>query len=139
MIIIGEAISWIVFAVLRRIKDPDSLLAGANGELFPKSDEHPSESVSGNLESEQNTERNRKTAEDSRRRWAVGKGMLERLTIVVGLLGGFPHILTVIGALKIGTRLQDDTDHISNTYFLTGNLVSILLALTYAIVLRWLW
>jgi hypothetical protein len=66
-------------------------------------------------------------------RGSVMKGILERTTVLVGLLTGLPHVLTVFGALKIGTRLDSQKgDHISNTYFLTGNLVSILLAMLYA-------
>jgi hypothetical protein len=64
---------------------------------------------------------------------SVVKGILERLVVLVGLLAGFPQILTAFGALKISTRLIDDqSDHISNTYFLVGNLLSLLLAMTYA-------
>jgi hypothetical protein len=67
----------------------------------------------------------------------VARGALERLTMLVGLLAGFPHILTAFGALKISTRLREDQDdHISNTYFLAGNLISLLLAMVYAWVIR---
>jgi hypothetical protein len=64
------------------------------------------------------------------------KGMLERGFILVGLLFEFPQVLTLLGALKIGTRLDTDkSQRISNDYFLIGNLVSILLALlTYKII-----
>lgn len=55
----------------------------------------------------------------------------------VGLLAGFPHVLIAFGALKISTRLSEEQgDHISNTYFLTGNLVSILFAVAYAWAVR---
>jgi hypothetical protein len=64
---------------------------------------------------------------------SVPEGMLERLTVLVGLLAGFPQILIAFGALKIGTRLtEEQNDRISNAYFLTGNLLSLLLAMTYA-------
>jgi hypothetical protein len=71
-------------------------------------------------------------------RWgAVVKGLLERGTVLVGLLAGFPHVLTAFGALKISTRLRTDAeDHISNTYFLAGNLLSILFAMVYAWIVR---
>ena len=60
------------------------------------------------------------------RRGAVIRGMLERATVLLGLLAGFPQILTAFGALKISTRLVDErSDHMSNTYFLVGNLVSL--------------
>jgi hypothetical protein len=71
---------------------------------------------------------------------AVVKGVLERLTLLVGLLAGFPHILIAFGALKLGTRLTEETENpISNSYFLLGNLLSMLLAMLYAIITRNLW
>lgn len=71
----------------------------------------------------------------SPRSGAVLKGMLERGTLLVGLLAGFPHVLTAFGALKISTRLtEEQNNHISNTYFLSGNLLSILFAMSYAVV-----
>ncbi|WP_417593313.1 hypothetical protein [Owenweeksia hongkongensis] len=54
----------------------------------------------------------------------IFKGVLERLTIFIGLLGGFPQILIVFGALKIATRIQSQ-DSITNDYFLIGNFSSI--------------
>ena len=39
---------------------------------------------------------------------AVCKGMIERLTMIAGLLLSFPQILIAFAALKIGTRLRDD-------------------------------
>ena len=68
---------------------------------------------------------------------SVLKGILERTTLLVGLLAGFPHVLTAYGALKISTRLRDDQQNpISNTYFLTGNLLSILFAMVYAVIIK---
>lgn len=73
-------------------------------------------------------------------KWAWTKGILERLTLLTGLLHDFPHILIAFGALKLGTRLKEDQNsHISNTYFLSGNLLSILLAMVYAIIIKALW
>lgn len=70
---------------------------------------------------------------------SVLKGILERATLFVGLLAGFPHVLTAYGALKISTRLSEDQkNHISNTYFLTGNLLSILFAMVYAMIITML-
>ncbi|MDX1686112.1 MAG: hypothetical protein R3275_12815 [Saprospiraceae bacterium] len=54
----------------------------------------------------------------------VIKGILERLILYSGILMGYPQILIAFGALKIGTRIQSK-DHISNDYFLIGNLLSI--------------
>lgn len=71
-------------------------------------------------------------------RWeSVLKGILERGTLLVGLLAGFPHVLTAYGALKISTRLSENQkNRMSNTYFLTGNLLSILLAMVYAVIIN---
>ena len=70
---------------------------------------------------------------------SVLKGILERTTLLVGLLAGFPHVLTAYGALKISTRLSEDQkNRISNTYFLTGNLLSILFAMVYALIITML-
>lgn len=61
---------------------------------------------------------------------SVLKGLLERLMIYIGLLNDLPHILTVFAALKVATRLEGaNKEKISNDYFLTGNIISILLAI----------
>ncbi|KMY66468.1 hypothetical protein AAU61_14945 [Desulfocarbo indianensis] len=71
---------------------------------------------------------------------AVLKGVLERLTLFTGLLHGFPQIIIAFGALKLGTRLHEEQgSEISNSYFLAGNLISILLAMAYAIATKSLW
>ena len=76
----------------------------------------------------------------SARKAEVVKGMLERAVLYIGLLHGFPHILIAFGALKIGTRLHEDRAlKISNNYFLVGNLISILLAMLYAIIAKKFW
>lgn len=67
----------------------------------------------------------------------VFKGILERLTIYIGLLGNFPQILIVFGALKIATRIKSD-DNISNDYFLIGNLSSIGIAMVAYYLYIWL-
>ena len=74
------------------------------------------------------------------RKASVGKGIIERAVLYIGLLYGFPHILIAFGALKIGTRLHEDKKNkISNTYFLVGNLISILLAMLYTIIAQQFW
>lgn len=61
-------------------------------------------------------------------------GILERMFLYVGLIQGFGQSLILFGALKIGTRLKNEEDKISNDYFLVGNLVSVsLVFLTIAI------
>jgi hypothetical protein len=73
-------------------------------------------------------------------KWSWTKGVLERVTMLTGLLGGFPQILIAFGAFKLGTRLKEEQNsHISNTYFLTGNLISVLLAMIYAIIIKSIW
>ncbi len=73
-------------------------------------------------------------------RGSVFKGALERFTLFAGLVHGFPQMLIAFGALKLGTRLHEEgTESISNTYFLIGNLLSILLAITYAVITGYLW
>lgn len=70
-------------------------------------------------------------------KWSTMKGILERLTLFIGLLYGFPQVLIAFAALKLGTRLHGEKDSdISNTYFLVGNLISILLAMTYVIITK---
>ncbi len=54
-------------------------------------------------------------------------GILERLFLYVGLMQGFGQSLILFGALKIGTRLKNEEDKISNDYFLVGNIISVLL------------
>ena len=68
------------------------------------------------------------------------KGTLERLVIVTGLICGFIHVITAFSALKLGTRLIGEQEsHISNDYFLIGNLTSLLLAMIDASVIKSLW
>lgn len=61
----------------------------------------------------------------------VLKGMLERFVLIIGLLAEYPHVITAFGALKIGTRIKNEENKVSNDYFLVGNLISILAAIGY--------
>jgi hypothetical protein len=62
----------------------------------------------------------------------VFKGLLERFFIYVSLINDLHSALTVFGALKLGTRLEDDKKvKVSNDYFFVGNLISVLFALGY--------
>lgn len=68
------------------------------------------------------------------------KGILERTVIVIGLIHGFIHAITAFSALKLGTRLaEDQKSHISNDYFLIGNLTSLLLAMVDSIIIKSFW
>ncbi|MDR4503303.1 MAG: hypothetical protein MRK01_00745 [Candidatus Scalindua sp.] len=71
---------------------------------------------------------------------STAKGILERLTLFIGLLQGFPQIIIAFSALKLGTRLHEEKElHISNTYFLVGNLTSILISMIYASTTKSIW
>ena len=68
------------------------------------------------------------------------KGILERLVLFTALLHGYPQMLIAFSAMKLGTRLhQEKGSEISNTYFLFGNLLSILLAIVAVIVTKKIW
>jgi hypothetical protein len=56
------------------------------------------------------------------------------------LLHGFPQILIAFAAMKLGTRLHHEKESdISNTYFLVGNLMSILIALLAVVITKAWW
>ncbi len=69
------------------------------------------------------------------------KGLIERGFLTYSLLSGFPHALTLFGALKLGTRLKNGDDDKSeegrkreaayNDYYLIGNFVSVALSIFY--------
>ncbi|MCU0418056.1 MAG: hypothetical protein MUC38_00230 [Cyclobacteriaceae bacterium] len=69
-------------------------------------------------------------------RTSILKGVLERLFVVVSFFYGFSSALTLLGALKIATRIKDTEDKVSNDFFVIGNLISILFGIAYYIVLR---
>ncbi len=95
--------------------------------------------ASPNVSNDTNTEVKEEeiTDKNSFRLESVAKGILERMTIMIGLLAGYATILPAFAALKLGTRLADDSkNRISNTYFLTGNLSSLALAIVYAWIIR---
>jgi len=67
--------------------------------------------------------------------WRIGvsvfKGVLERLFLFLSLAYNLPHALIAFGAIKIGTRVTNEPNRISNDYFFIGNIVSLLLVLFY--------
>lgn len=68
------------------------------------------------------------------------RGMLERLTVYIGLLYHFPQIIIAFAALKLGTRLHEEKgSDISNNYFLVGNLISLLLSVVYTVITKEIW
>jgi len=64
----------------------------------------------------------------------LSRGWLERVFLFIVLINEIPQALILFGALKIGTRLKEGEDNISNDYFLVGNLISVLLALGYFLI-----
>jgi hypothetical protein len=69
---------------------------------------------------------------------SIGKGIFERIVLFVFLTFGHMPILILFGALKIGTRLKDSNNKsISNDYFLVGNLLSVLMAFIYYLVIKY--
>jgi hypothetical protein len=73
-------------------------------------------------------------------RKAILKGVLERLVLYTAIIHGYPQMLIAFGAMKLGTRLHTEQgSEISNTYFLVGNLLSMLLAMAGSIVTKAIW
>ena len=75
---------------------------------------------------------------------SVGKGICERILLTVALLNNLPHVLTLFGALKLGTRLkrkdmesnaEDEAKY--NDYYLVGNFISVLVCIFYHNVFKW--
>ena len=74
----------------------------------------------------------------------IFKGILERVFVTFGLLMGYPGVLTLFAALKLGNRLRheekrdemsdEESDRVTN-YFLIGNILSIMICLTYVILI----
>jgi hypothetical protein len=64
----------------------------------------------------------------------VVKGWLERLFLFLCLVYNLPHALIAFGAIKIGTRVNDEENKISNDYFFVGNMVSLLLVVLFYVI-----
>lgn len=62
---------------------------------------------------------------------SIFKGVLERIFIVASFHFNMTSALTLLGALKIATRIKDTEDKVSNDFFLVGNLVSVLFGIGY--------
>jgi hypothetical protein len=67
---------------------------------------------------------------------SILKGLLERAFIFTVLVEGLASALTVLGALKIATRIKDEESKVSNDFFLIGNLLSILFGIGYYLVYK---
>ncbi len=71
---------------------------------------------------------------------SICKGMLERLVLFTALIHGYPQILIAFAAMKLGTRLHEENHtEISNTFYLVGNFISILLAMISSIIIKAVW
>jgi len=65
---------------------------------------------------------------------AVIKGVLERSFLFLALIYNLPQALIAFGALKIGTRVGDDSNKVSLDYFFIGNITSLLIIILYFVV-----
>ena len=66
----------------------------------------------------------------------IFKGIIERCYVVTVLFMEVASALTLLGALKIATRIKDEDNKVTNDFFLIGNLVSVLFGIVYYILLR---
>jgi hypothetical protein len=77
-----------------------------------------------------------KTPKDKISLRSILKGILERVFIVVTLYHNMAQALTLLGALKIATRIKDTEDKVSNDFFLVGNLISVLFGIAYYVIFK---
>ncbi len=77
-----------------------------------------------------------KEKKDKISRTSILKGVLERIFILVSLHFNLAQSLTLLGALKIATRIKDTEDKVSNDFFLIGNLLSVLFGILYYLLLK---
>ncbi len=72
---------------------------------------------------------------------SILKGLVERAFITYSLISGFPHALTLFGALKLGTRLKHPDEEkteegrkqesLFNDYYILGNFISVSIGIFY--------
>lgn len=77
---------------------------------------------------------------------SIFKGLVERAFLTYSLYSGFPHTLTLFGALKLGTRLKSADNEKTedgrrkesqyNDYYLLGNFISVTLSIIYFNIIR---
>ena len=72
------------------------------------------------------------------------KGFLERIMLSVGIAHGVPTVVILFGALKVATKISiavsdNNKDHVAkhNDYFIVGNLMSVILAIAYAVLAKY--
>ena len=67
---------------------------------------------------------------------SVFKGLFERAFLTISFVFDFSVALVFFSALKLGTRLNEDSKNkFSNDQFLIGNMVSVLAAFLYSMIL----
>ena len=71
-------------------------------------------------------------------RRGIFKGILERIFLSVSLIVGIHQSLILFGALKIATRIKVEDNKVSNDFFLVGNIVSVLLSISYYLFFNYL-
>lgn len=76
-----------------------------------------------------------KTNRDKITRASILKGLIERAFVLITLWFNLASALTLLGALKIATRIKDE-DKVSNDFFLLGNLISVLFGVLYFVILK---
>lgn len=68
---------------------------------------------------------------------SVFKGMFERAFLTISFVFNFSVALVFFSALKLGTRLDEDSQNkFSNDQFLIGNMVSVLAAFFYYLLIK---
>jgi hypothetical protein len=77
-----------------------------------------------------------KTNRDKITRASILKGLIERAFVLTTLWFNLSSSLTLLGALKIATRIKDTEDKVSNDFFLLGNLISVSFGVLYFVILK---
>ena len=71
---------------------------------------------------------------------SIFKGFIERLFLMFCLFHNYPHALTFFSALKLGTRLKHEehkeSENKYNDFYLVGNLISVMVAIGYVLLLQ---
>ena len=102
---IGELVAFALFAVIRKTLAKSYYNNPDNEESNENNKQKPSETVD------------------------IFRGLIERAFMSICLINGIFQGLIVFGTLKVATRLSDPKDNITNSYYLIGNMTSILIAL----------
>lgn len=120
--VIGELIAYIVFTFIRNKFKSNTLDDEASNS---STDDRSEDSVTFD-----NNDNSKKTVE-------IVRGLVERGFLTICFINGIFQGLIVFGTLKVATRLSDKSDNISNSYYLIGNMVSILISfLQYGLYLK---